>query len=106
MDNTSIICDTEFSVDKLAELVQSNSTYVSQVINNVLKKNFRSFINEYRIKEAQKLFSAPDGTKYTIEAVALQVGFKSRTAFRDTFKEITGVTPNFYLKSLRSRHDS
>ena len=106
MENTSIICDTEFSVNRLADLVHSNSTYVSQVINTVFGKNFRSFLNEYKIKEAQRLFSAPDGSKYTIEAVALQVGFKSRTAFRDTFKEITGVTPNFYLKSLRSLHGS
>jgi AraC-like DNA-binding protein len=106
MNNTSIICDTEFSVNKLAELVQSNSTYVSQVLNTALKKNFRSFLNEYRIKEAQRLFSAPDSTKYTIEAVAFQVGFKSRTAFRETFKEVTGVTPNFYLKSMQSLQSS
>ncbi|MDR0438505.1 MAG: tetratricopeptide repeat protein [Bacteroidales bacterium] len=101
MDDTSIVCDTNFSVDKLAELVHSNYTYVSQVINTVLKKNFRSFLNSYRIREAQRLFSEPDTAKYTIESVALQVGFKSRSAFREAFKEITGVSPYFYLKSMR-----
>ncbi|MCL2682678.1 MAG: AraC family transcriptional regulator [Bacteroidales bacterium] len=105
MEDTTIICDTEFSIDKLAELVQSNSTYVSQVINNALKKNFRSFLNDYRIKEAQRLFSEPDAAKYTIEAVALQVGFKSRTTFRNVFKEITGISPNFYLKSAQDLHN-
>jgi AraC-like DNA-binding protein/Tfp pilus assembly protein PilF len=103
MEETSIICDTEFTIDKLAELVQSNSSYVSQIINSDLKKNFRSFINSYRIREAQRLFSEPDATKYTIESVALRVGFKSQTAFRDAFKEITGVSPNFYLKSYVSQ---
>ena len=101
MEDTSVICDTEFSIGTLTELVQSNYTYVSQVINTALKKNFRSFLNSYRIREAQRLFSEPDATKYTIESVALQVGFKSRNAFRDAFKEITGVTPNFYLKSMQ-----
>ena len=101
MENTSVICDSEFTVDKLAELVQSNQTYVSQVINSVLKKNFRSLLNSYRIREAQRLFSEADAAKYTIDSVASQVGFKSQNAFRNAFKEITGVNPNFYLKSMQ-----
>jgi len=103
MEDASVICDPKFSVDKLADLVQSNQTYVSRVINNALKKNFRSFLNSYRIREAQRLFSEPEAAKYTIEAVALRVGFNSRNAFHDVFKEITGVSPSFYLKSVQRR---
>ncbi|MDR2971612.1 MAG: helix-turn-helix domain-containing protein [Bacteroidales bacterium] len=101
MEDNSIVCDPEFSLDKLAELVQSNHTYVSQVINTALKKNFRSFLNSYRIQEAQQLFSELDIAKYTIESVAYKVGFKSPSAFRSTFKETTGVSPNYYLNALR-----
>jgi len=104
MEDASVICDTEFTLDKLADLVDSNRVRVSQVINNGLKKNFRTFINEYRVREAQRLFSEPDSTKYTIEFVALNVGFKSRTSFIAAFKETTGVSPGFYLKSLREQH--
>ena len=100
MENTAIICDTKFTVDRLAELVHSNQLYVSQAINSALKKNFRSLLNSYRIREAQRLFSDPNITKYTIQSVAFQVGFKSQSAFRDAFREFTGVNPNFYLKSL------
>ena len=103
MENTSVICDTEFSLDKLAELVQSNQTYVSQVINTALKKNFRSFLNDYRIREAQRLFSELDLSKYTISSIAYSVGYKSPTTFRSAFKEITGVTPNFYFQAIRGR---
>ncbi|MDR0436921.1 MAG: AraC family transcriptional regulator [Bacteroidales bacterium] len=102
MEDMSIICDVEFSVDKLAELVHSNQKYVSQVINNVLKRNFRSFLNTYRIREAQRLFSEPDAAKYTIDSIALRLGYKSPSTFRDAFKEITGVSPNFYLKSIQN----
>ncbi|MDR0437343.1 MAG: tetratricopeptide repeat protein [Bacteroidales bacterium] len=101
MEDRSVICDSELSMDKLAELAKSNSTYVSQVINFTFEKNFRSFLNDYRIREAQRLFSEPNAAKYTIEFVAHQVGFKSRNAFSDAFKEIVGVSPNFYLKSMR-----
>jgi len=103
MEDSSIICDSKFTVDKLAELAQSNQFYVSQVINSALKKNFRSLLNSYRIREAQRLFSAPDAAKYTIESVSLRVGFKSQSAFRDAFKEITGVNPNFYFRSVQGQ---
>jgi AraC-like DNA-binding protein/tetratricopeptide (TPR) repeat protein len=103
MEDPSIVCDTEFSLEKLADLVHSNRTYVSQVINDDLKKNFRAFINEYRITEAQRLFSSMDASKYTIETIALKTGFKSRTSFNTAFKEITGVSPGFYLKSMQKQ---
>jgi len=103
MDDTSIICDPKFTIYNLAELVNSNQLYVSQVINNDFKKNFRSFLNSYRIKEAQRIFSSSEAEKYTIEHVASKVGFKSRTAFRETFKEITGTSPNVYLKSKKEQ---
>ena len=101
MEDNSIIFDADFTIERLAELVQSNQKYVSQVINNSFKKNFRSFLNSYRIREAQLILSEPDAIKYTIEAVAHKVGFKSRNSFQYAFKEIAGVNPNFYLKSKR-----
>jgi len=105
MDDTSKICDKDFSLDKLAETVQSNHAYVSQVINTVLKKNFSSFLNSYRIREALRLFSEPDVKKYTIEYIAFKVGFKSQSGFRDAFKAIMGVSPNFYIKSIRGKSE-
>jgi AraC-like DNA-binding protein len=103
MEDTAIICDTDFSLDKLAALLESNQAYVSQVINMALKQNFRSFLNSYRIREAQHLYSELDTEKYTVESVAHQVGFKSPSAFRSTFKEFTGVSPSFYLKSIQDK---
>jgi len=101
MEDPKIFCDPEFSIDKLAELVQSNQKYVSEAINNILNKNFRSFLNSYRISEAQQLFSTRELEKFTIESIAHLVGFKSSKTFWETFKEITGVTPSYYLKSLQ-----
>lgn len=105
MEDTAVICDVDFSLNKLAELVQSNHNYVSDVINNTLKKNFRTFLNDYRILEAQRLFSEPDAVKYTIEWVALRVGFRSRNTFSDNFRKVTGVSPNFYLKQMQQRRN-
>jgi len=105
MKDISIICDPKFSLNKLAEILHSNHAYVSQVINTAKNKNFRSFLNSYRIREAQRIFSEPNAKKYTIESIALQVGFKSQSSFRNAFKEITGVSPNFYLKSMQAQYN-
>jgi len=103
MEDVSVVCDPELTVEKLADLVQSNRAYVSHVINNTTKNNFRAFLNEYRIREAQRLISETDFSKYTLETIVQKTGFKSRSTFNSVFKEITGVNPNFYLESIQKR---
>lgn len=91
---------SEFSLIEMAEKLDFNRSYISQVINEHYRCNFNSFINDYRIKEARKKLSDPSNTKITIEAIAHEVGFKSKTSFNNAFKKFTGVTPSFYLKSI------
>ena len=105
MEEKSIFCDPNFSIGKLAGLVDSNYSYVSQIFNKGLKKNFRTFLNEFRIKEAQKLLNEPEFAKYTIESIANKVGFKSQSAFRAAFKEILGANPNEYLKTIKEKEN-
>ena len=103
MENTSIICNPDFSMNTLIDSIQSKHVYVSFVLNHVIKKSFSSFLNSYRIREAQRLFSYQDTSKYTVETVANMMGYKSRNSFNEAFKEITGVTPGFYIKSLHGK---
>ena len=106
MEDTSLICHVEFLVDKLAVLLESNQTYISQTINMALKKNFRSLLNSYRIREAQRLFAEWDITKYSMESIAFQVGYKSYSGFWRAFKEVTGMLPTYYVKSLKNEQES
>ena len=69
---------------------------LSIIINDSVGKNFSSFINEYRINAACRMLSDTD-TK--ISDIPSQVGFFSRSAFNNTFKEIVGQTPSEYRKT-------
>jgi len=100
MENSPEIFSPKFSIDELVISTHSNKKYVSYVINNVLKKNFNTFLNGYRIREAQRLFHNSDTT---VEYVANKVGYLSRNSFYDAFKTIIGVTPGFYIKSLHGK---
>lgn len=101
MDDKKIFCDIDFSLDKLADIIGSNSTYVSQIINESFKKNFSAFLNDYRIRESRRMLSDIKYEKYSIESISTMVGFKSKSTFNARFKEIIGVTPSFYVKSLK-----
>lgn len=89
----------DFSLQMLADLTESNTKYVSQVINDVYGKNFRAFINDYRIREARRLMAAPDtADRLTLQTIGENVGFRSASNFIAAFKRQTGLTPSIYMK--------
>ena len=99
MVNADEICDSNFNIDRLASLVGSNSRYVSEAINEEYGKNFRSFLNEYSIKEAMRRLA--DTEKYgsfTIKAISESVGYKSQANFISVFTKVTGMKPSIYQK--------
>ena len=91
----------DLTLEQLAKMLDTNRRYVSIVINERFQKNFSSFINEFRIKEAMRLMSNPEYKKYTIESIAEKVGFNSISAFNSAFKKVAGVTPSTFMKSVK-----
>ncbi len=86
----------DFTIDKLAKALESNRQYISKTINECFGKNFSTFINEYRVKEARRLLLDSDFDKYTMESIAESSGFSNRTSFISAFKKYTGVTPSYF----------
>ena len=63
----------------------------SQLLNDNLKKNFATFVNEYRIDCAkQKIISI---SNITLEEIGYECGFNSKSTFYTTFKKLVGKTP-------------
>ena len=92
--DSGIICSPDCTIGHLAEIIGCNTKYLSQIINDKYGCNFNSFINELRIKEACRRLAADDKTMLlTIEAIANEVGFKSKSSFFSSFKQVTGLTP-------------
>lgn len=101
MDDTKELCSPDFSLDRLAELVGSNSKYVSQVINDRFNKNFSSYVNDRRIRLACQRLIDPTYAKYTIMAISQSVGYGTHAAFINAFRKSTGLTPSQYQKMAR-----
>ena len=101
VEKEKLFINPEISTSIIAQKLNTNKNYISQVINEFNKSNFNHFINEYRIKEARILFSDNDLNKYTIEAIGNIVGFKSKSSFYQAFKKFTGLTPSFYINNIK-----
>jgi AraC-like DNA-binding protein len=51
-------------------------------------------IASYRIREAKILLKDPEHEQLTIEDLADEVGYNSKSAFNRSFKKHTGLTPS------------
>lgn len=95
----------DLTIEMLAEQMGVSKNSLSQIINNQLGMNFFELINTYRVKEAQELILNSTFQNYTIDAIARESGFKSRTSFYEAFKKQTGMTPTeFKVNTLSNKN--
>ncbi|MEE9363162.1 MAG: helix-turn-helix domain-containing protein [Cellulophaga sp.] len=77
----------------LSKALDINTNMISHVINEGLNKNFKDFVNEYRIREVVKKLSEDKGSNLTLLGIAFECGFNSKSTFNRVFKKSTGKTP-------------
>lgn len=87
--------DKSLSKDKLAEALNTNRTYLSQVINTHTGLSFTHYINRLRIEEARRLLSDPKN-ETPLKAIASDIGFNSLSTFYNAFQSIIGMSPSAY----------
>ena len=94
---------TDLSLEKIAFTLSSSTHKLSAIFNNVYKMTFADFVNRQRIKSIQLQMADTEAMRnFTIEALARQTGFASRSAFYNAFKKIVGVSPAEYRSALSS----
>jgi len=85
--------DQSITLDRLAQRLRTNRSYLSATINYCYRKNFSALLNEHRINEACELLKDKAlCRKYTMEAIGIEVGFANRMSFYRAFKQIKGVS--------------
>ena len=105
MQDEKIFFNSKLSIEDVAVKLDTNSKYISQIINETFNKNFYNFINSYRIEEAKILLLSEENAKYSILGIAQTVGFVSKSAFNSAFKRFTGLTPSAF-KNNETKADS
>ena len=105
MQNDQVYKNSLFTREKLAELLGTNRTYLSQTINEQTGLTFTHYMNKYRIEEARRILADPqDDTP--IKAIAADLGFSSVTTFYTLFKAAVQMSPDQYRKHARSLREN
>ncbi|WP_196885985.1 helix-turn-helix domain-containing protein [Aureivirga sp. CE67] len=91
----------KYTLSSLAKELNTNSSYLSKIINAEKKLNFSTYINRLRIEYAiQKLEEDKVFRSFTIKAIAEEVGFKTAQSFSATFFKYKGVYPSAFIKTI------
>jgi AraC-like DNA-binding protein len=90
---------SDLRLSQLADAVSLPANHVSQVINQVRRKNFFDYVNGFRVEEAKRLMIDPDHRHWKLLAISLAAGFSSKSTFNKAFKDTTGLTPSSFLRS-------
>lgn len=88
--------DKTFSAKKLAEMLHTNTRYVSLVINTRFQGNYTSFVNSLRVEEAMRLLVDRKYDTLSIQDISDIVGFSCRQTFYNAFVKIRGISPQDY----------
>lgn len=95
---------TDCTAANLAKDLETNTTYLSKVMNKYYQKTFTHYINDLRINYVlYRLKNDKFFRRYSIQSIANEIGFKSRDSFNTVFKKETGILPSFYIKELDNK---
>jgi AraC-like DNA-binding protein len=92
----------DFSLDDLAKIMDVPRHHLYYCFNNILKTRFTKLRTEYRVRHAQYLIENGGTQTKTLESIGMESGFSTRGTFITSFREVTGLTPGDYLRSLES----
>ena len=74
---------------------------ISRSINGYCHKNFFDLVNGMRVENAKNRMRDLQNN-YTVESIAEECGFRSRSSFYLVFKKLEGTTPARWLKTIRA----
>lgn len=92
----------DLTLTSLANALNTNTRYLSEIIKQHKGKSFNSYINGLRIRYiTNKLYENPVYREYKISYLAEACGFSSREVFAVIFKKETGVSPSYFINQLK-----
>ena len=98
MEDEKAFAYEEITLNDLSVELGISTHQLSEILNERIKKNFKTFINEFRVAEAKKLLL--EERDRSVLSIGAAVGFNSNTTFCTVFLKMTGVSPGQYRKNL------
>ena len=88
--------EEDINIDTLSAVSHLSKFYFQRLFYKLVNKNAMEYIKLRRLAISLKLLKESDEG---ILDIALNCGFKSHSSFSSAFKEVYGITPDYYRKS-------
>ena len=89
----------DLTLQTLAEIMGTNTTYMSDIINSFSGKSFTGYVNAYRMEEVLEVLSDP-GNEEPLNSIFERAGYSSRTTYLRIFRTEVGCTPSQYREEV------
>lgn len=93
---------TTYSLQDLANAMYTNRYYLSKIINRFSGKNFRAYVNYYRVMYAMEKFR--ENMSLRVSDLSQMSGFNTESSFLDSFKSVMGQTPSLWCAKMKSKY--
>lgn len=91
----------DLTLVKASKKLNTNSTYLSRVINEEKKMNFANYVNSLRISYCIKeIDNNKKFRQYSVSSMAQEIGFNNIQSFAKAFSKHMGMNPAEYVKSF------
>jgi len=97
--------DSTLTVASLARRLQTNTQYLSQVINFFSGNSFSTYVNLLRLEEIRNLHLNGQASESDL-ADWQEAGFGSYSAYYRTLKRHCGVSPASFVKALHDKREN
>ena len=99
IDESLAFLKGSFSINDIN--VDTNSTYISFVFNKNKNQTFKQYYTSKKINYlVEKLKTDKKYRNYSIQALAVEIGYSNASAFTRAFKKQMDITPSAFIKSL------
>lgn len=100
-ETSKAFLNNKVTLVSLSKTINTNSNYLSKIINFYKKKNFSTYISDLRIDFCiNQLKKDKNCRKYSIKAIASEIGFNNAESFSKAFYKKTGLYPSYFIKEL------
>ncbi len=103
MKTEKIYRERDLTIDKVADRLDTNRSYLSRAINENGGMSFTQYINSYRIDEARHILSEAN-SDIQIKVLAYELGFATPETFSSAFKKAIGMLPTKFREEIRKMY--
>jgi AraC-like DNA-binding protein len=92
---------SDVGLEEFCKKLNTNRTYLSNLINDKFNMGFYDFLFEYRVKSALEYLSNDQYSHLSVEGIGEMTGFKSSSTFYKRFKSAVGLTPHQFRERVQ-----